>query len=113
MLDGELIVAVDGRLDFDSLSERVHLKATDGRRVPGAVNRRRCTEPSWVPLRPEWVAEVSYEHTEGGFPSRFRHNALFVRPRPDREPASCRYDQLEGPVSFDLESVLAGEVLPR
>lgn len=88
-------------------------EATDGRRVPGAVNRWRSTELPWVPLRRERVVEVAYEHTEGGFPSRFRHNPRFVRWRPDREPASCRYDQLDEPINVDLDAVLAGEVRAR
>ncbi len=59
---------------------------------------------SFVPLRPERVVEVKYDHMEG---ERFRHTAQFVRWRPDREPESCTYAQLEEPVSFDLASVLA------
>ena len=60
---------------------------------------------SFVPLRPERVVEVRYDYMEG---RRFRHTAQFVRWRPDRDPASCTYDQLEQPVSFDLSEVLAG-----
>ena len=37
---------------------------------------------------------------------RFRHTAQFVRWRPDREPRSCTYEQLDEPVSFDLADVL-------
>ena len=33
---------------------------------------------------------------------RFRHTTQFVRWRPDRDPRSCTYAQLEEPVSFDL-----------
>ena len=62
---------------------------------------------SFVPLRPERVVEVRYDHMEG---SRFRHPPQFVRWRPDREPASCGYAQLEQPVRFDLADVLRGEV---
>lgn len=58
---------------------------------------------TFVPLRPERVVEVRYDHLEG---NRFRHTAQFVRWRPDREPASCTFDQLEEPVRFDLERVL-------
>jgi ATP-dependent DNA ligase len=58
---------------------------------------------SFVPLRPELVVEVRYDYMEG---DRFRHTAQFVRWRPDRDPASCTYDQLERPVSFDLAEVL-------
>jgi ATP-dependent DNA ligase len=60
---------------------------------------------SFVPLRPERVVEVRYDHMEG---VRFRHTAQFVRWRDDRDPASCTYEQLEEPVSFDLADVLAG-----
>jgi ATP-dependent DNA ligase len=59
---------------------------------------------SFVPLRPERVLEVRYDYMEG---TRFRHTTQFVRWRPDREPASCTYDQLERPVSFNLADVLA------
>ena len=60
---------------------------------------------SFTPLRPERVVEVRYDHMEG---SRFRHTAQFSRWRPDREPGSCTYEQLEEPVSFDLADVLGG-----
>ncbi|HMD92909.1 MAG TPA: ATP-dependent DNA ligase [Trebonia sp.] len=57
---------------------------------------------SFVPLRPERVLEVRYDHMEG---PRFRHTAQFVRWRPDRTPESCTYAQLEEPASFDLSSI--------
>ena len=79
-------------------------------RLPGAENRWRAGELPWVPLRPERVVEVAYEHTEGGHPARFRLNPRFVRWRPDREPRSCRYDQLDEPARYDLDAVLRGEV---
>ena len=59
---------------------------------------------SFVPLRPERVVEVRYDHMEG---VRFRHTTQFVRWRPDRDPASCTYAQLEVPVRFHLADVLA------
>jgi len=58
---------------------------------------------SFVPLRPERVVEVRYDYMEG---VRFRHTAQFVRWRPDREPESCTYAQLEVAVDFDLAEVL-------
>lgn len=61
---------------------------------------------SFVPLRPERVVEVKYDHMEG---ARFRHTAQFVRWRPDRDPASCGFDQLAEPVSFDLANILSGQ----
>lgn len=59
---------------------------------------------SFVPLRPERVVEVRYDYLEG---ERFRHTTQFVRWRPDREPASCTYDQLDRPEDYDLAEVLA------
>jgi ATP-dependent DNA ligase len=59
---------------------------------------------SFVPLRPERVVEVRYDHMEG---PRLRHTAQFVRWRPDREPRSCTYDQLEEPVSYQLQEILS------
>ncbi len=58
---------------------------------------------SFVPLRPERVVEVRYDYMEG---VRFRHTAQFVRWRPDRDPESCTYDQLDRPVRFNLADVL-------
>ena len=55
---------------------------------------------SFVPLRPERVVEVRYDHMEG---DRFRHTAQFVRWRPDRDPRSCTFAQLER----------AGQLQPR
>jgi ATP-dependent DNA ligase len=58
---------------------------------------------SFIPLRPERVVEVRYDYMEG---IRFRHTAQFERWRPDREPRTCTYEQLERPVRFDLAEVL-------
>ena len=58
---------------------------------------------SFVPLQPDRVVEVRYDHMEG---DRFRHTTQFVRWRPDRDPSSCTFGQLEEPVGFDLADVL-------
>jgi len=58
---------------------------------------------SFTPLRPERVVEVRYDYMEG---VRFRHTTQFVHWRPDREPRSCTYDQLERPISFNIADVL-------
>jgi ATP-dependent DNA ligase len=60
---------------------------------------------SFVPLRPERVVEVRYDHMEG---DRFRHTAQFNRWRPDRDPRSCTYDQLEQPVTCRLDAIVPG-----
>jgi ATP-dependent DNA ligase len=73
-------------------------------RVPGTQSRWSAGKDlSFTPLRPERVLEVGYEHMEG---RRFRHTAQFKRWRPDRDPESCGYDQLEEPVSYNLTRVL-------
>jgi bifunctional non-homologous end joining protein LigD len=59
---------------------------------------------SFTPLRPERVIEVRYDHMEG---PRFRHTAQFVRWRPDRDPHSCTFGQLDEPVRFDLAEVFS------
>jgi ATP-dependent DNA ligase len=60
---------------------------------------------TFVPLRPERVVEVRYDHMEG---DRFRHTAQFVRWRPDRDAGSCTYEQLDEPVRYDLAEILGG-----
>ncbi len=77
-----------------------------GQRTPRAAMASRWNadkDLSFIPLRPERVLEVRYDHMEG---PRFRHTAQFVRWRPDREPRSCTYAQLEEPVSYNLAEIL-------
>jgi ATP-dependent DNA ligase len=72
-------------------------------RVPGGQSRWSAGKDlSWEPLRIERVCEVKYDHLQG---RRFRHAALFLRWRPDKRPADCRYDQLETTAPFELEKV--------
>ena len=77
-----------------------------GDAVTGATDRSRFSaskDVSFVRLRPERVLEVRYDQMEGW---RFRHTAQFERWRPDRDPTSCTYEQLERPVAYDLADVL-------
>ncbi|GGM04478.1 ATP-dependent DNA ligase [Nakamurella endophytica] len=88
-----------------SMAEQIR---ADGGRTPRNSEFSRWNngkDLSFVPLRPERVLEVRYDHMEG---SRFRHTAQFVRWRPDREPASCTYEQLETPVRYDLDDIVPG-----
>ena len=83
------------------------------RQEPGVRGPREAETSRWnsgkdlsfVPLRPERVVEVRYDHMEG---TRFRHTAQFVRWRPDRDPRSCGFGQLEEPVRYSLADVLSG-----
>ncbi|MGW5662435.1 ATP-dependent DNA ligase [Streptomyces sp. NPDC003758] len=80
-------------------------EAHETARLPGAPSRWSGKKDlSWVPLRPERVAEVAYDHMENG--ERFRHTARFRRWRPDRIPESCTYAQLQEPVRYDLAEIL-------
>lgn len=94
---------------LELVEELAPLVATgvDGAPLTGEGERSRFTaagkDTSFVPLRPERVLEVRYDQMEAG---RFRHTVQFERWRPDRDPASCGYDQLEVPVAYDLDDVL-------
>jgi ATP-dependent DNA ligase len=74
-------------------------------RMPGGQSRWSAGKDlSWEPLRIERVCEVKYDHLEG---DRFRHGTTFLRWRPDKKPADCRYDQLEVTRPFELKKVFA------
>jgi len=76
-------------------------------RLPGEPSRwSHGKDQSWEPLRPELVVEVAYDYMEG---QRFRHVTHFRRWRPDREPASCTFAQLERPAPIDLTLLLGGQ----
>ncbi|MGA5541571.1 ATP-dependent DNA ligase [Mycobacterium sp. NPDC051198] len=75
------------------------------RRYGGGSRWNAGKDLSFVPLRPERVVEVRYDHMEG---RRFRHTAQFNRWRPDRDPRSCTYAQLEQPVTFGLNDIVPG-----
>lgn len=72
-------------------------------RMPGGQSRWSAGKDlSWEPLRIERVCEVKYDHMQG---DRFRHAATFQRWRADRQPADCRYDQLEVTTPYELAKV--------
>ena len=78
----------------------------EGGRLPGGQSRWNATKDlSFTPLRPDLVAEVAYERVDNG---RFRHSARFQRWRPDRDPASCTFEQLEVVPPVELSIALAG-----
>lgn len=84
-------------------------KQEEGTRTPRNAEGSRWAagkDLSFTPLSPDLVVEVRYDHMEG---VRFRHTAQFVRWRPDRDPRSCTYGQLEVPVSYDLADVLVAD----
>jgi ATP-dependent DNA ligase len=79
-------------------------------RMPGGQSRWSAGKDlSWEPLRIERVCEVKYDHMQG---DRFRHAAVFLRWRPDKPPADCRYDQLEVTTPYELAKVFGAAPPP-
>ncbi|MGH6612320.1 MAG: ATP-dependent DNA ligase, partial [Burkholderiaceae bacterium] len=79
-------------------------------RMPGAQSRWSAGKDlSWEPLKIERVCEVKYDHLQG---DRFRHAAIFLRWRPDKQPRDCRYDQLEVTPPYELEKVFGAARQP-
>jgi ATP-dependent DNA ligase len=78
-----------------------------GGRGPGGPNRWNAgRDGSYVPLRPELVCEVAYDHLQG---DRFRHATTFRRWRPERTPESCTYAQLETSAPEELAAVFGAQ----
>lgn len=66
--------------------------------VPGGPSRwstKRGAE--WVPIKPQLVIEVQYDHFTGG---RFRHGTRLLRWRPEKKPRQCTLDQIEATASL-------------
>jgi ATP-dependent DNA ligase len=69
----------------------------------------------WIPLRPELVCEVAFDHWQGepkpadnrGWlgGGRFRHGTTFLRWRSDKPPLACDFDQLTFAVPIELREV--------
>jgi ATP-dependent DNA ligase len=84
---GEMLWQFESLRADDSFGEEV--------RRPGAESRwSRDRDPSWVPVEPGVVVQVSYDQLTGG---RFRHATRFERWRPDKDPTECTMGQLERP----------------
>ncbi|NUQ11669.1 MAG: ATP-dependent DNA ligase [Gemmatimonadaceae bacterium] len=113
-LVGELAPLRENALEGHPWRDRAGAGASS--RMPGGQSRWSAGKDlSWEPLRAERVCEVKYDHLQG---NRFRHAATFLRWRPDRSPADCRYDQLEVTPPYELAQVFGagrtpGEPPPR
>jgi ATP-dependent DNA ligase len=87
-------------------AEWQHAATDPGQRLPGAGSRWNAGKDlTWVPLRIELVAEVTFGQLQEG---RFRHGSQFLNWRTDREPASCTYDQLEVATPVPFARVVSG-----
>jgi len=97
------------RLELIDELEPLVARDDAGERAVEQGERSRFTgdrDVTWVRLRPELVVQVRYDQLENG---RFRHTVQIERWRADRDPSSCRYDQLEQPTAYDLDGVLQAE----
>jgi ATP-dependent DNA ligase len=92
-------------LDGHPWREWAELQAHSEQRMPGGFSRWNVDKDlSFVPIRVERVVEVTFGQLEHG---RFRHGVQFVRWRPDRDPQSCRYEQLDVASPVRFEALLA------
>jgi ATP-dependent DNA ligase len=111
--DGELQM-VGGAASFSVKDRAIMLADLEPLREGDQVNDgepsrwNSAADKRWIPIRPEKVAEVAYDQMEGNtvHGQRFRHAVKFVRWRPDRDPRSCTFDQLDAPLNYDLSDVL-------
>ena len=79
----------------DALTPRLELLRGEGfsGNAPAGPSRWSTDRSAdWVPLRPELIVEVSYDHVSGG---RFRHGTAIRRWRPDKVPAQCTTEQMQ------------------
>ena len=107
MVGGAAAFTVKARSEL--LAELEPLREADDLVRDGEPSRwNSAADKRWIPIRPERVAEVAYDQMEGAEPGfqRFRHAVKFVRWRPDRDPRSCTFGQLDVPVNYDLSDVL-------
>ncbi len=104
-LAGELEPLRRNAMERHPWREWAEAQASELGRMPGAQSRWSAGKDlSWEPLRIERVCEVKYDHLQG---NRFRHAATFLRWRSDKQPADCRYDQLEVTRPYELDQVFA------
>lgn len=111
--DGELQM-VGGAASFTAknrlklLADLEPLRIGDELREGEPSRWNSAADKRWIPVRPEKVCEVVYDQMEGNtvHGRRFRHAVKFIRWRPDRDPRSCTFDQLDVPLHYDLYDVL-------
>jgi ATP-dependent DNA ligase len=100
---GELAPYLEGALEGHPWRDWAEAEAHASGRMPGGQSRWNAKKDmTWTPLRPELVAEVAYEQVQSG---RFRHSARLLHWRPDRDPKSCTYAQLEEVAPYELATI--------
>lgn len=85
--------AAERRELLDLMKEHAGESGFTHGRAPGGPSRwAHDSATNWVPVTPDLVCEVGYDHLQG---DRFRHATTFLRWRPDKPPKECTYDQLK------------------
>jgi ATP-dependent DNA ligase len=82
------------------IGRRRILKPVRGCRAPIVAGRRQGSVVGAIAHRTRLRGQVRSSSGD-----RFRHATQFIRWRPDRRPADCRYDQLEVTTPYELEKV--------
>jgi ATP-dependent DNA ligase len=101
----ELTPLIDTVLDDHPWRDWAVASAHESARLPGAQSRWSAGKDlSFVALRPERVAEVRFSQLQS---NRFRHGTSLLRWRPDRDPASCTYGQLDVALPMSLRDLMA------
>ena len=100
----ELAPLRDNAAENHPWREWANLSASGADKPPTGNRWNAKKDMSWEPLRIELVVEVAYGHFQG---SRMRHAASFRRFRPEREPRSCTYEQVQPPDTVSIVDVLA------
>jgi ATP-dependent DNA ligase len=103
----ERIALVERLAPFAQPGDDEHPWVDPQGRAPGMPSRWRSgKDDHWYPLRPDLVAEVTYDQVIAG---RMRHVAGFVRWRPDKDPAECSMADLVAPEPLDIRAVLGAQ----
>lgn len=76
---------------LDRVRELAEPPGFTGRAPEGPSRWARDRDAAYVPLRPELVVEVRFDHADT---QRFRHGTKLLRWRPDKRPDQCRIEQL-------------------
>jgi ATP-dependent DNA ligase len=105
---------------YRDLREREPFGQGRGPGGPSRWNQGRQNETDWLPLRPELVCEVAFDHWQGDIPhgggpewdGRFRHGTTFLRWRPDKPPEQCTFEQLTFAVPVELEEIFGPRGVP-
>jgi ATP-dependent DNA ligase len=100
-----LVVGEEEGHPWKHWAEVVEEARAEGKRMPGHQSRwNGAKDLTFIPLRPERVVEITFDQMQG---DRLRHAGQFHRWRPDRDPRTCTYDQLETIVPQELQQVFA------